>query len=107
VAHPRCEALVPQDGDPIFMLFCIHIYVNVNRIFYTILKAPVSTVVMRHFLQITPHSYFKLIARLYICQRSTRAKCTRTTTMAQTRHAGLLTVLGQPISPSIHLTKSA
>jgi hypothetical protein len=32
VAHPRCEALVPQDDDPIFMLFCIHIYANVNRI---------------------------------------------------------------------------
>jgi hypothetical protein len=28
---------------------------------YIIFKAPVSTVVLRHFLQITPHSYFKLI----------------------------------------------
>jgi ABC-type nitrate/sulfonate/bicarbonate transport system permease component len=31
VAHPRCEAAVPQGGCPIFMLFCIHIYANVNR----------------------------------------------------------------------------
>jgi hypothetical protein len=32
VAHPRCEASVPQGGDPIFLLFCIHIYANVNRV---------------------------------------------------------------------------
>jgi hypothetical protein len=31
VAHPRCEVAVSQRGGPIFMLFCIHIYVNVNR----------------------------------------------------------------------------
>jgi ABC-type nitrate/sulfonate/bicarbonate transport system permease component len=31
VAHPRCEAAVPLDGGPIFMLFCIYIYANVNR----------------------------------------------------------------------------
>jgi hypothetical protein len=38
VAHPRCEAPVPQGGDPIFMLFCIHIYVNVNRVLQPIFQ---------------------------------------------------------------------
>jgi hypothetical protein len=33
----------------------------VHKLIYTILKAPVSTVVPRHFLQITHHNYFKLI----------------------------------------------
>jgi ABC-type nitrate/sulfonate/bicarbonate transport system permease component len=31
VAHPRCEAAVLPGGGPIIMLFCIHIYANVNR----------------------------------------------------------------------------
>jgi hypothetical protein len=31
VAHPRCEAAVPWGSGPVFMLFCIHIYANVNR----------------------------------------------------------------------------
>jgi ABC-type nitrate/sulfonate/bicarbonate transport system permease component len=31
VAHPICEAVVPQGGGPIFIIFCIHIYDNVNR----------------------------------------------------------------------------
>jgi hypothetical protein len=76
---------------------------------YTILKAPVSTVVMRNFLQITPHSYFKLIRYMSIDVKRcpTRARCTRTTTMAQARHASLLTVSSQPVNPSIHLIKSA
>jgi hypothetical protein len=64
---------------------------------------------MRHFLQITPHSYFKLIhcMSIDVKRRPTRARCTRATTMPQARHAGLLTVSGQPVSPSIHLIKSA
>jgi hypothetical protein len=71
---------------------------------YTILKAPVSMVIMRHFLQITPHNYFKLIR----CTSIDAKRCpTRATTMIQTRHADLLTVSGQPVSPSIHLIKSA
>jgi hypothetical protein len=47
---------------------------------YTILKAPVSTVVMRHFIRCT-----SIDAK----RRPTRARCTRATTMAQARHAGL------------------
>jgi hypothetical protein len=31
VVHPRCEVAVSQGGGPIFMLFCIYIYANVNR----------------------------------------------------------------------------
>jgi hypothetical protein len=64
---------------------------------------------MCHFLQITPHNYFKLIrcTSIDVKRRPTRAGCTRATTMAHARHAGLLTVLGQPVSPSIHLIKSA
>jgi hypothetical protein len=54
---------------------------------YTILKAPVSTVVPRHFLQITPHSYFKLI-RCTPKRRPARAKRPRAITLAQTCHAG-------------------
>jgi hypothetical protein len=48
------------------------------------------------FSQITPYSYFKLISYMSIDakQRPTWAGCTRVTTMAQTRHAGLLTVSG-------------
>jgi hypothetical protein len=53
------------------------------------------------FLQITPHSYFKLICCTSIDakRRPTRARCTRATIMAQARHAGLLTVSGQPVDP--------
>jgi hypothetical protein len=48
-----------------------------NTYIYTILKASVSTVVMRHFLQITPHNYFKLIRCTSIDakRRPTRARC--------------------------------
>jgi hypothetical protein len=42
-------------------MFTRYTYDDIFLYFYTILKAPVSTVVARHFLQITPHSYFKLI----------------------------------------------
>jgi hypothetical protein len=61
------------------------------------------------FLQITPHSYFKLIWCTSIDAKRcpTRARCTRATTMAHARHVSLLTVSGQPVSPSIHLIKSA
>jgi hypothetical protein len=60
------------------------------------------------FLQITPHSYFKLICctSINVKRRLTWARCTRATTMAQARHVGLLTVSGQPVSLSIHLIKS-
>jgi hypothetical protein len=46
VAHPRCEATVPQGGSPIFMLFCIHIYANVNEFLRPIFQfmAPLSSI---------------------------------------------------------------
>jgi hypothetical protein len=56
------------------------------------------------FLQITPHSYFKLIRCTSI---DTKRRPTRPTTMAQARHVCLLTVSGQPVSLSIYLIKSA
>jgi hypothetical protein len=81
-------------------------------------KWPISILYLKHqfqrsscviFLQKTPHIYFKLICctSIYAKRRPTQARCMRTTTMAQTRHAGLLTVSGQPVSPSIHLIKLA
>jgi hypothetical protein len=62
---------------------------------------------MRHFLQITPHSYFKLIrcTSIDVKRRPTRARYMRATTMAHARHADLLTVSGQPVNPSIYLIK--
>jgi hypothetical protein len=56
---------------------------------YTILKVPVSTVVMRHFFTNNPSQLFKLIRSIDAKRRPTRARCTRATTMAQARHAGL------------------
>jgi ABC-type nitrate/sulfonate/bicarbonate transport system permease component len=46
VAHPRCEAPVPQGGDPIFMLFCVDIYANVNRVLRPIFQfmAPLPSI---------------------------------------------------------------
>jgi hypothetical protein len=60
------------------------------------------------FLQITPHSYFKLIVAAYRWPNDgpTRARCPRATTLGQARHADLLTVPSQPVSPSAHLIKS-
>jgi hypothetical protein len=80
-----------------------------NIQFYTILKASVSTVVMRHCFTNNPSQLFQinLLHAIDVKRRPTRARCTRATTMAQTRHAGLLTVSGQSVSPSIHLIKSA
>jgi hypothetical protein len=76
---------------------------------YTILKAPVSTVVMRHLFTNNPSQLFQ-INSLYAYRwpngGPARARRTRATTMAQTRHVGLLTVPGQPVSPSAHLIKS-
>jgi hypothetical protein len=105
MAQARHVGLLTVSGQPvspsvIFMfdyLYLYYIYI------YTILKAPVSTVVMRHFLQITPYNYFKLIrcTSIDVKRRPTRARCTRATTMAQARHVGLLTVSGQPVSPSV------
>jgi hypothetical protein len=70
---------------------------------YTILKAPVLTVVMRHFFTNNPSYLFQInLLHVYRCQTTCRA-----TTIAHARHAGLLTLSGQPVSPSIHLIKSA
>jgi ABC-type nitrate/sulfonate/bicarbonate transport system permease component len=46
MAHPKCEAVVPQGGVPICMLFCIHIYANVNRFLQPIFQfmAPLSSI---------------------------------------------------------------
>jgi hypothetical protein len=53
--------------------------------FYTILKAPVSTVVSRHLFTNNPSHLFQ-INLLH-------------DNSAQAHHTGLLTVLGQPVSP--------
>jgi hypothetical protein len=55
-------------------------------IFYTILKAPVSTVVMRHLFTNNPSQLFQ-INSMYAYRWPNGG-----TTMAQTRHVGLLTV---------------
>jgi hypothetical protein len=73
---------------------------------YTIYKAPVSTVVMRHFFTNNSSQLFQI--KLIRCTSiDAKQRPTRDTTMAQTRHVGLLTVSGQSVSPSIHLIKSA
>jgi hypothetical protein len=53
-------------------------------------------VVMHHFFTNNPSQLFKLISCMSIDvkQRPTRTRCTQAITMAQTRHAGLLTVSG-------------
>jgi hypothetical protein len=51
----------------------LYVYLNLGIIYiYIILKAPVSTVAPRHFLQITPHSYFKLTCTPIDGQTATR-----------------------------------
>jgi hypothetical protein len=75
---------------------------------YTILKAQISNNFNgRHasFFTNNPSQLFQI--NIDVKRRPTWARCTRATTMAHARHAGLLTVLGQPVSPSIYLIKSA
>jgi hypothetical protein len=64
---------------------------------YTILKAPVSTVVPRHFFTNNPSQLFQ-INPLHVYRwpngGPARARRPRATTLAHARHAGLLTVPG-------------
>jgi hypothetical protein len=76
---------------------------------YTILKTSISTVVPRRLFTNNPSQLFQinpLHAYRWPNDGTTRARRTRATTMAQARHAGLLTVPGQPVSLSDHLIKS-
>jgi hypothetical protein len=96
----------------LFILFYILLLLYIISLFYIYilyLKHQFQRSSCVIFLQITPHSYFKLICCTSInTKRHLRwARYTRATTMAQTRHASPLTVSGQPVSPSIHLIKSA
>jgi hypothetical protein len=76
---------------------------------YTILKATVSTVVPRHLFTNNLSQLFQinpLHAYRWPNGDPARAKHPRATNLTQARHAGLLTVPGQPVSPSVHLIKS-
>jgi hypothetical protein len=86
--------------------FVIDTYINI----YTILKAPVSTVVIRHLFTNNPLQLFQinsLNAYKWPNDRPTRVRRPWATTLAQTRHDGQLTVLDQLVSSSAHLIKSA
>jgi hypothetical protein len=75
-----------------------------------IYKAPVPTVDPRHFFTNNPSQLFQ-INPMHACRwpngGPAQARRLRATTLAQARHADLLTVSGQPVSPSAHLIKSA
>jgi hypothetical protein len=77
---------------------------------YTILKASVSTVVMRHFFTNNLSQLFQ-INSMHACRwpngGPARARRPRATTLAQTRHVDQLAVPGQLVSPSAHLNKWA
>jgi hypothetical protein len=69
---------------------------------YTIFKAPVSTVVVRHIFTNNPLQLFQinpLHAYRWPNGGPARARHPRATTLAQTHHVGLLTVPGQPVGP--------
>jgi hypothetical protein len=69
---------------------------------YTILKAPVSTAVPHHLFTNKPSQLFQinsLHAYSWPNGVPTWVRRLRATTLAQACHAGLLTVLGQPVSP--------
>jgi hypothetical protein len=77
--------------------------------FYTILKAPVSTVVPRHLFINKPSQLFQINpSHGYRWPNGgpAWARRPRATTLAHARHAGLLTVPGQPFSSSDHLINS-
>jgi hypothetical protein len=78
--------------------------------FYTILKTPVSKVVMRHLFTNNPSQLFQInLLHAYRWPNGGLARARRSlaTTLAQARHVGLLTMPDQPVSPSVHLIKSA
>jgi hypothetical protein len=69
---------------------------------YTILKASVLTVVPRHFFINNPLQLFQINpmhAYRWLNGGTARARRPQATTLAQTRHADLLAVPGQPVSP--------
>jgi hypothetical protein len=83
--------------------------VQLGKLVYSILKAPVSTVVPHYLFTNNPSKLFQInLLHAYIWPNDGPARATRprATTLAQARHAGLLTVSGQPVSPSVHLIKS-
>jgi hypothetical protein len=69
---------------------------NLLLLIYTILKAPVSTVVPRYLFINNPSQGFQ-INPLHAYRWSNGGPA---------RHTGLLTIPGQPVSPSAHLIKS-
>jgi hypothetical protein len=67
---------------------------------YTILKAPVLSVVSRHLFTNNPSQLFQInLLHAYKWRNGgpAQARRPRATTLAQTRHAGLLTVLKAPV----------
>jgi uncharacterized membrane protein YcgQ (UPF0703/DUF1980 family) len=73
---------------------------------YTILKAPVSTVVTHHLFTNKPSQLFQINPmHAYRWPNGGPAQTRRpqATTLAQARYAGLLTMSGQPVSPTTHL----
>jgi hypothetical protein len=65
---------------------------------------------VRHFFTDNPLQLFQinpLHAYRWLNGGPARARRPRATTLAQARHAGLLTVPDQPVSLSAHLIKSA
>jgi hypothetical protein len=72
------------------------------EVIYTILKSQVSTVVTRHLFTNNPSQLFQInLLHAYIWPNGgpAWARRSRATTPAHARHAGLLTVIGQPVGP--------
>jgi hypothetical protein len=76
----------------------------------TILKAPVSTVVLYRPFTYKLSQLFQInLLHVYRWPNGgpAQARRPRAPALAQACHTGLLTVLGRPVSPSVHLIKSA
>jgi hypothetical protein len=74
------------------------------------LKHPFQLVVSRHLFTNNPSQLFQInLLHDYRWPNGgpTRAKRPRATTLAQARHADMLTVPGQTVSPSAHLINLA
>jgi hypothetical protein len=98
-----------------YHLSCLHTmqftdYTCLSDIYiYTILKAPVLTVVPRHLFTNNLSQLFQInLLHAYRWPNGgpAWARRQRAITLAQACHAGLLTVSGQPVRPSAHLIKS-
>jgi hypothetical protein len=75
----------------------------------TIVKVPVSTVVLRRLFTNNLSQLFQINpmhAYRWPNGGPVRARCPRATALAQTCHAGLLTVSAQPVNPLANLIKS-